>query len=217
MMSENYAAPNDRIMKTSDEDVLGKAITGEALSRHERKHEGNCVPDSINTDDPARIESEVVELLRQHTAALARYAATITRDRTVVQDGIQETFLRYFTTRAGGQQVENPRAWLFKVLRNYILDCKRKDRSISTVDLESAGRILDSRQDVEAGYQQHENFQFALSTLSPREQECIQLRLEGFGYEEIAQILRIRSGTVAALLARGFRKMRESGFLKRGS
>jgi DNA-directed RNA polymerase specialized sigma24 family protein len=40
------------------------------------------------------------------------------------------------------------------------------------------------------------------------------LRLEGFGYNEIADILRIRPGTVAALLARGLKKIQEDGKVK---
>lgn len=160
----------------------------------------------------SEIEIEIIELLRSQAAALSRYAATVTRDRAVIQDGIQEAFLRYFIVRVGGQRVENPRAWLFRVLRNYILDCKRKENSLPAVNLESAGQVMDLRQDLERGYQQNESMQRAFSALSPREQECIQLRLEGFGYEEIADILKIRSGTVAALLARGMKKIRESGF-----
>ena len=71
--------------------------------------------------------------------------------------------------------------------------------------------VADIRQDVEAGYQKNESYQSALSILSPRERECVQLRLEGFGYNEIADILRIRPGTVAALLARGLKKLRQNG------
>ena len=43
----------------------------------------------------------------------------------------------------------------------------------------------------------------------------MQLRLEGLGYEEIADVLQIRSGTVGALLARGLKKIRESGLFTR--
>ncbi len=38
----------------------------------------------------------------------------------------------------------------------------------------------------------------------------MQLRLEGLGYDDIAHVLGIRSGTIGALLARGLKKIRES-------
>ncbi len=164
-----------------------------------------------------KLEAEVLEMLNKHSSSLSRYAIAMTRDRAIAQDGIQEVFLRYFLIRADGQQIENVRAWLFRVLRNYLVDCKRKDYSRASMDLEAAAQVIDVRQDLEAAYQHHENFRRALSELSPRERECMQLRLEGFGYDEIAQMLEIRSGTVSALLARALRKMRHSNLFIRSS
>jgi RNA polymerase sigma-70 factor, ECF subfamily len=167
---------------------------------------GNSTELTRLTTEP--IEAEIIDLLHKNAAALSRYAGSITRDKAIVQDGIQEAFLCYLSARVGGQRVVNPRAWLLKVLRNYILDCKRKENTMSAVNLEEAGQVADSRQDLEAGYQMNESFRRALSSLSTRERECMQLRLEGFGYREIADILGIRSGTVAALLARAAKKIR---------
>jgi RNA polymerase sigma-70 factor (ECF subfamily) len=165
-------------------------------------------------DDPAallaQIEAEVTELFREHVATLFRYAAAVARDRAVAQDGIQEAFLRYFTTRVRGQRMENPRAWLFRVLRNYILDRHRQNRSMALVDLEAVGHLTDHRQDVEERYEKGEALRRALSSLSRREQECVQLRLAGLDYGEIALVLRIRPGTVGALLARGLKKIRKN-------
>jgi len=165
---------------------------------------------------PEQIEGEIVSLMNKYSTALSRYGSTATRDRTIVQDGIQEAFLRYFLTRVSGRHVENPRAWLFRVFRNYVVDCKRKRQSMPKVNLEAAGQVVDSRQNVEAGYQQNESLHRVLTSLSRRELECMQLRLEGFCYAEIAEVLGIRSGTVAALLARGLKKIRESDFFNCG-
>ncbi len=162
---------------------------------------------------PAEIEIEVIEMFHRHTGALSRYAATITRDREMVQDAIQETFLRYFTTRSGGHIVDNPRAWLFRVLRNYLVDRNRKSNSMAAVGLDAAGQLADLTQDVEARYEEHEISLRALRSLSPREQECMRLRLEGLGYDEIAHVLQIRPGTVGALLTRGLKKIRETDLL----
>lgn len=158
-----------------------------------------------------QIEEEVVELLRQHMSALSRYAAAMSRDRTIVQDAIQEAFLRYFIARSSGKKIENARAWLFRVLKNYVLDCNRKSGFALCGNMDEADEISDSRQDVEAKYEQAEMFKHAISLLSPREQECVHLRIEGFGYNEIAEILQIRSGTVGALLTRALKKIRKSG------
>jgi RNA polymerase sigma-70 factor, ECF subfamily len=157
-----------------------------------------------------QIEAEVIELFQRHAAALSRYAARIARDKTLVEDGIQEALLRYFIARTEGQQIDNPRAWLFRVLQNYILDCNRKSNLRQAANLEAAAQVADAGQNVEVGYQQDETFRDALASLSPREQACILLRLEGFAYDEMAHILGIRPGTVGALLARGTMKIRKT-------
>jgi RNA polymerase sigma-70 factor, ECF subfamily len=210
-------------MKTSDEDVLRSLLDHESTTASEslspeNKYLSLVLSEKCPCADEAsakQIENDVMELLQQHAASLSRYAAGVARDKTMIPDAIQEVFLRYFIARAGGQQMENPRAWLFRVLTNYLFDCNRKAGSMPAVDLEAAAQVADSRQDVETGYQQNEAFRCALASLSLREQQCMQLRLEGFGYEEIAQILRIRTGTVGALLARSLKKIRKTGLLSR--
>jgi RNA polymerase sigma-70 factor (ECF subfamily) len=210
-------------MKILDENALGNMpASGGRMATSRGSCPGKCQPMSLVNRQMSRppaltnqIEKEVNELLIRHTTALLRYAATVARDRTIVQDAVQEAFMRYFIARVGGQRMENPRAWLFRVVRNYILDCNRRSKCSSVVDLKEAVLIADSRQDAEAEYRQSEILRRALSFLSPREQECMQLRVEGFGYGEIAQVLRIRSGTVGALLARGLKKIQGTGLFSR--
>lgn len=210
-------------MKLSNEDMLAEMVTGDSLAVPECQYASDSRQPLQATEDRARtrpvskeqVEAEVVELLRQYAGSLARYAAAIGRNTAFVQDGIQETFLRFFAARISGQRIENPRAWLFRVLRNYLLDCNRKSGCMPEVALEEAVHVMDPRQDVELRYQKDDAFQHALAMLSPREQECFQLRLEGFGYEDIAQILKIRVGTVGALVARGLNKIRNNGLLAR--
>ena len=191
---------------TSEQDRPGNLCT--TTSRH---YESSDCPLATGS----QIEAEVIELLHHHSAALSRHGASMSRDNSIVQDAIQEVFLRYFISRKRGQQIENPRAWLFRVLRNYIFDHNRKSNILTVVGLEAAEYIEDTRQDIEAEYLKNEHILHLISTLTPREKECMQLRLEGFNYHEIAHILEIRIGTVAALVGRGLKKIRRSGIITR--
>jgi RNA polymerase sigma-70 factor, ECF subfamily len=169
------------------------------------------------TGTPNDIEAEVTGLFQCHVSALSRFAALVTNDRTLVPEAIQEAFLRYFMVRIDAQRIENPRAWLFRVVKNYLLDRRRRSGLMPAVGLDAAEHLADSRQDVAARYEQTDMFRRALSSLSPRERQCVQLRLGGLAYDEIAVILEIRPGTVAALLARGLKKFRNAGLLPRRS
>jgi DNA-directed RNA polymerase specialized sigma24 family protein len=76
--------------------------------------------------------------------------------------------------------------------------------------MDEVQQVADQRQDPEVSYHHRELARRVCTLLAPRELECLRLRNEGFGYEEIANILSLRSGTVAALLSRGQKKIRKA-------
>lgn len=156
------------------------------------------------------IEQEVVWLYRENAAGLFRYAFVLARNREAAQDAVQEAFLRYFIERSGSRPVERPRAWLFQVLRNFLLDGLKASSARKEVGLEAARRWADARQDPESGYRLAELSRRLWELLSPREFECLRLRVEGLRYDEIAEVLSLRSGTVGALLARVQKKIRRA-------
>jgi RNA polymerase sigma-70 factor (ECF subfamily) len=155
------------------------------------------------------IEGEVVRLYQENGARLLRYASAFVEGKETAQDALQEVFLRYFVLRVGGLRIHNPRAWLYRVLRNYLLDRKKEFAARHRVNLDEIVELPDWQQDPETNHQQSEQVRRFLERLSPRELECVRLRSDGFNYREIAGILNIRLGTVGALLARALRKLRD--------
>jgi len=147
-----------------------------------------------------------VLLYRAHCAGLFRYALTITRDRLLAEDALQESFLRYFLSCREGQVIRNAKAWLYQVMHNLLLDDRKRMGFKSSVGLEAALESPDRDQDPEARLQRRELSECLSLALSPRELECVRLRVEGLCYDEIAAVLRIRPGTVGALLARALKK-----------
>ena len=67
------------------------------------------------------IERVVVAAYENYAAELFAYAMSIIREDSAL-DAVQEAFLRYFVQLSYGRRVENPRAWLYRVVRNYLLD-----------------------------------------------------------------------------------------------
>ena len=140
---------------------------------------------------------------------LLRYAAGISRDQELAQDAVQEAFLSYFVQRSLGRAIDNPRGWLYRVLRNHVLDRLSSAEARREVDaLEAEQSSVPSQ--IDAHLLQAEAVRELRTVLTPRELECLRLRAEGLSYEEIASVLDIRSGTVGALLARVYRKVRQT-------
>lgn len=153
---------------------------------------------------------EICALYETEAASLLRYAVRVAGNHAAAQDAVQEAFLRLFIARSAGQRIRQPRAWLFRVLHNHVLD-QRRDDSRHEIGLQSLRNAPGPERDPEADYSRAEALERTLdAALSPRETECVRLRAEGLQYDEIADALGLRSGTVGALLARAHKKMRQA-------
>jgi len=155
------------------------------------------------------VEAEVIDLYQQNAPGLFRFGESLVRDREMAQDALQEVFLRFFIARSSGQDIQNGKSWLYRVLRNYLLDRVKEAAFKNKASLAEAETIPDAS-DPEQEYLRTFTRKQILEVLAPRELECLQLRAEGFDYKEIAQILNVRSGTVGAMLARALNKIRKA-------
>ncbi len=157
--------------------------------------------------DQAKIEAEVIELCGQYVASLCRYAASLTKRKTIIQEAMQKAFLRYFAVKMSGKQVDNPRSWLTCALRNCIMNCIHKSRlAVASGTEDSPAELRDTADGP------NDAFEGTIVVLSAHERECLWLRNEGYMYDEIAQIMQIKENAVGSLLARAlkhFRKARE--------
>jgi RNA polymerase sigma-70 factor (ECF subfamily) len=155
------------------------------------------------------LESEVAGLYELHATVLLRYARCKAGSEETAREGLQEAFLRYFIERSYGREIVNPKAWLFEVLRNYISDRASALSARREIPAEHLDRVPDLRQNP---YLRVEGLQIAeelAATLSNRELECLRLRTEGFSYGEIGAAMQVRTGTVGAMLARAYEKIRQ--------
>jgi RNA polymerase sigma factor (sigma-70 family) len=156
----------------------------------------------------AGIEQEIRDLYAREAAGMLRHAVSVAGNNETGQDAVQEAFLRLFVARSAGQDIRNPKAWLFRVLRNHILD-QKKAGSRNEIGLESVTNRPGPGHDPEAAYGRVEALRRTLgTTLTPREVECVELRSAGLRYDEIAGALKLHSGTVGALLTRAHKKIR---------
>ncbi len=158
----------------------------------------------------ADLDHHIAQLYQENVAGLLRYAMMVLKDRANAQDAVQEAFLRYFVARTEGQEIENDRAWLYCVLRNYTLDRLKSFGEKNRTDLEELLERPDTQQNPEAEYQRVQLIHRLKQVLAPRELECLGLRAEGFGYSEMAEILNVQPGTIGATLARALKKIRNA-------
>lgn len=154
---------------------------------------------------------ETADLYGREAGTLLRYAIALSGDRETARDALQEAFFHFFLCRSAGQTIESPKGWLFRVVRNYVLDRKKAGSR-----REEVGTDLLSNLPGPADLPAFDADVWELLRgmpeigLSPRELECVRLRMEDLSYEQIAERLGLQSGTVGAVLTRAHGKIRRA-------
>jgi RNA polymerase sigma-70 factor (ECF subfamily) len=170
------------------------------------------VPASPGSPEAALFE----QMVTSHLDALYRTAVRLTGRPQDAEDLVQETYLRAWRSLHTYRPGTNPKAWLFRILHNARIDRYRAStRTVQTVD-EIEGQdpafVVNETPEslVLAGVMDAEVRQ-AIMDLPEVFRSCLILAdLEGFSYQEIADILGIPRGTVMSRLFRGRRAMRKS-------
>src|SRR5262249_51519438 len=110
----------------------------------------------------------------------------------------------------------NVRGWLFQVAKNLARD-KRKSAwthrtSTSRLENERLTSAVDPKDTPEASLLKQERlewFRSALARLTPQQVECLQLRVAGLRYREIAAVMEIGISSVGELVQRAMIRLNE--------
>ncbi len=157
-------------------------------------------------------------LLQPHLPALKSTAMRLARSQADAEDLLQECFFKAYRSLEQFQENTNFKAWIFRILVNtYITSYRKKARQpqkISYDELEEHilyKNILDSHPSSMVAEMFHtdrhdfdDDILEALNRLPyPFRLVVLLCDVEGFSYNEIAQIIRCPLGTVMSRLYRG--------------
>jgi RNA polymerase sigma-70 factor (ECF subfamily) len=152
----------------------------------------------------AGLEQEVTHLFELWRPALLRYL--LSSFGLPLQDGeeiVQEVFLELFHHLRKQKARTNLRGWLFRVAHNLALKRRNAEwnRSVDAHLDHLPHPALNPEQEV-ADSQRQQHLSSILHALPEQDRRCICLRAEGLRYREIAEVLGMSLGSVAASLAR---------------
>ena len=135
-------------------------------------------------------------------------------NRDDAQDAAQEAFLKCWRTRAGLPDVQNLRAWIFRVGLNAAKDFQRsawhrRSRPLPEDDLMIPGRDDAPGQTLE-DQETLDRLRQAITVLRQEEKEVFLLRQNGeLTYEQIAEIRNSPVGTVKTQMRTALQKLRK--------
>jgi len=175
-----------------------------------RKREGP-MPVGISEE---KLKRDFSALVKAHQETLLAGAIQFTGNRADAEDLLQETLMRAYVGFRRSQEIEKPRAWLFKIMRNaYINRYYKNKRQPARVSYEEG---LDHKIDemfARSSEDPQKKFfsQFldseieeALNSLPEQFRESVILcDISGLTYEEISSVLDCPLGTVRSRISRG--------------
>lgn len=188
-----------------------------ASPSHDNSPKAKTPPD--DRDLSALFEEQAIPFMDQLYAAAMR----MTRNPADASDLVQETFVKAFAAFGRFQQGTNLKAWLYRILTNTFINVYRKNQrnpyqgtideledwqmggavsATTTVTRSAEAEAIDHLPDsaVKDALQSiPEDFRLAVYFAD----------VEGFSYQEIADIMKTPVGTVMSRLHRGRRMLRE--------
>lgn len=138
---------------------------------------------------------DVAGLFASEESGLLRFAISLVRQRVVAEELVQETFLRFHQV---ADDVENPRGWLYRSLRNLALNHLRdrpREEILNEEQISSAEATLPAES---LGREEAVGLvRLLLTELPPEDRELVQLKyIEDLKYHEISRRTGLTVGNV---------------------
>lgn len=143
--------------------------------------------------------TEYIHIATKHREELYRFAVRYTADGESAWDTVQDALVALWTHR---DEVEPPKAkgWLIRVMYRQLVDQHRRHQRFRSLMPELAGEEWYSQHD---NFELHDAMQQALAQLPEQHRAILLMKdLEGYHYQEIAQMTGLDTSQVTGILYR---------------
>jgi RNA polymerase sigma-70 factor (ECF subfamily) len=170
-------------------------------------------------------ESAFREILTRYERPVFSLVYRMVRDRSLAEDLAQEAFIKAFKAVDRYDPKYKFSSWIFKIANNLTIDHLRK-RKLDTVSIDGSPHATDAEQRAQTRlviestdedpleYVQNRELgsqiERAIGLLRPEYKTAVLLRhVEGYAYEEIADIMEVPLGTVKTYLHRARKELKD--------
>jgi RNA polymerase sigma-70 factor, ECF subfamily len=176
---------------------------------------------NLNRDDILKQREFNAEMI-PHMDALYNFAIRLANDPNDAEDLVQDTIVKAYRFFSSYERGTNAKAWLFRILKNsYINNYRKQSKQPYQVDYDEISTYYESVRSERSDTTDMEQIMYrellddevtkALNKL-PEDFRTVVLLcdIEGFTYEEIANMLDVPIGTIRSRLHRGRNLLRTS-------
>jgi len=167
------------------------------------------------TKEELKKQLDFQEEMIPHLDAIYNFALRLTTDPNDAEDLVQDTIVKAFRFFSSYEKGTNAKAWLFRILKNsYINNYRKKSKQPHQVDYDEVSQYYESIRSEQSETTDLEDLMYremldddvtrALTQLPEDFRTVVMLcDMEGFTYEEIANMLDVPIGTIRSRLHRG--------------
>ncbi|MEM9545295.1 MAG: RNA polymerase sigma factor [Bacteroidota bacterium] len=157
--------------------------------------------------------NELIEILKPYKNKMFRYAFSIVGNRFEAEDVVQEAMIKIWKRMDKFEEIDNKEAWVITIVRNLAIDKVRAKKKKQTSDINDYFHISDNAPSPDVKLEQKDallKVSEIMNSLQETQKEIITLRdIEGYTYQEIADIMELKVDQVKVYLFRARKILRE--------
>lgn len=160
-------------------------------------------------------EQLFLDIFEAHNDDIFRFVIFRVSDREIALDLTQESFTKFWESLISEKEIENPRAFLYQIARNKIIDHYRKRKSYSLDEMTESGFDVEHN---DIGKEIVDDVQKLLEeaqSLPNKYKEVLLLHIEaGLEAKEIADVLNISANLASVRLHRAKNTLKDTMYKK---
>jgi RNA polymerase sigma factor (sigma-70 family) len=173
-----------------------------------KRHVTLCL---INSSPQVMSPEQFTGMVNSVKNKLFRFAYTITGEREEAEDVVQDVLLKTWDRRHLLGEIQNFEAWCMRLVKNRSLERIRYNNTRRSSDLSTQLEVMSPLPNPETlsdSASKREILDTLMGKLSDKQRQILHLReVEGYAYQEIADLLGIELSTLKVELHRARKKM----------
>lgn len=161
--------------------------------------------------DQQTTEQIFLKLYDEYAEPLFRHCFFRVSSRELAEDITQESFMRVWNYMAAGNVLDNPKAFLYRIAGNLVIDHYRhkKESSLDTLAEEGFDPAGDDADSI-VGYASGKQALRLLEELEPQYREILTLRyISDLSISDIAEVIGQTENAVSVRIHRGIQKLKQ--------
>ncbi|MCM1114716.1 MAG: sigma-70 family RNA polymerase sigma factor [Clostridium sp.] len=166
-------------------------------------------------DNKKALSDRFTQIYNDYKSAIYKFCLVkLNGDSDSAEDCMQNTFTVFYNKLQNGQEILNPRAYLYKTASNFVLksiEAKAKEHSRTVPISEYEDKAIDNHYEIDSSVDYELLNQKLNKLLNPDEQQLLKLKyIDDLTIEQVAKVLCLNKQTVAKRLQRLREKIKNS-------